>query len=281
MLYALGASISHYLDQPIEPSLYVLGQGLVLSIQMVAQYLNEYFDAVGDQDNPNRTALSGGSGVLGSGGLKPQVALYASFGAFALFASLATMLIMRGDAAPITWLILGMGLLVAFAYSAPPFRLVSSGYGELAASILVAGLVPSFGFAIQAGRLHLLLALATIPLIFVHMAMLVALQLPDYSADLQSGKMTLAVRLGGPVAIRIHDISLAASAASLILATIFGFPARIAFSMAIALPLAGAQIWQMWRIRRGLAPLWRSLTLGAVGLFALVVYFELIGFLLG
>jgi hypothetical protein len=69
--------------------------------------------------------------------------------------------------------------------------------------------------------------------------------------------------------------------ASLILAAIFGFPARIAFSMAIALPLAGAQVWQMWRIRRGLTPLWRSLTLGAVGLFVLVVYFELIGFLLG
>lgn len=281
MLYALGASISHHLGQSIEPSLYLLGQGLVLCTQMIAQYLNEYFDAVGDQNNPNRTPLSGGSGVLGSGGLRPHVALYASFGAFALLASLATMLVMRGDAAPVSWLILGLGLLISIAYSVPPLRLVSSGYGELVASILVAGLVPSFGYALQAGKLHILLALATIPLIFIHLAMLIALQFPDHTADFQSGKKTLTVRLGGPVAIRIHNASLAASAASLILAAIFGVPARIAFSTAIALPLAGAQIWQMWRIRRGLTPLWRSLTLGAVGLFALVVYFELIGFLLG
>jgi 1,4-dihydroxy-2-naphthoate octaprenyltransferase len=95
LLYALGASISHYLGQPIEPTQYVLGQGLVLCIQLVAQYLNEYYDAAGDRQNTNRTALSGGSGVLGPGALKPQVALYAAFFAFALVASLATVLLMR------------------------------------------------------------------------------------------------------------------------------------------------------------------------------------------
>lgn len=281
LLYALGASISHYLGHPVEPRLYVLGQGLVLCVQLVAQYLNEYFDAAGDEENLNRTALSGGSGVLGSGGLNPQVALYASFASLALAASLATSLLVLGVASPITWVILCLALFVSFAYSSPPFRFVSTGYGELVASILVAVLVPFFGYSLQTGGLHVMLVLATIPPFFVHLAMLIALQLPDFSADQRSGKKTLAVRLGAPVAMRIHDASLAFSAASLIAAVLVGFPIRIIYSMTIALPLAGAQVWQMWRIRRGLAPLWRSLTLGAVALFALVVYFEFFGFLLG
>lgn len=281
LLYALGASISHYLGHPLDRSRYVLGQGLVLCVQLIAQYLNEYFDAAGDRENPNRTALSGGSGVLGPDGLAPQVALYAAFSAFALVASLATTLLVRGGASPVAWLILCLGLLVSIAYSAPPLRLVSSGFGELAASILVAGLVPSFGYALQAGELHLLLAQATIPLIAIHMAMLIVLQLPDYSADQQSGKKTLSVRFGWQVAMRIHDASLVVTAASLVAAALLGFPTRIIYSIAITLPLAAAQIWQLWRIRRGFAPLWQSLTLGAVALFTLVVYFELIGFALG
>jgi len=281
LLYAMGASIAHYLGHPFEPSLYLLGQGLVLCVQLVAQYLNEYFDAAGDRNNPNRTALSGGSGVLGPGGLKPHVALYASFTALALVASLATTLLVHGGASPVVWLILCLGLFISFAYGSPPLRLVSSGFGELLISILVAGLVPSFGYTLQTREFHVLLTLATIPLIFIHLAMLISLQLPDFSADQQSGKKTLAVRLGGSMAMRIHDASLAASGVCLIVAALTGFPTRITFSMVIALPLAGAQFWQMWRIRRGLVPLWRSLTLGAVALFTLVVYFELIGFLLG
>jgi 1,4-dihydroxy-2-naphthoate octaprenyltransferase len=281
LLYALGASIAHYLGHPLDPSRYVLGQGLVLCVQLIAQYLNEYFDAPGDRQNPNRTALSGGSGVLGPDGLAPQVALFAAFSAFALVASLATTLLVRGGSSPVTWLILCLGLLVSIVYSAPPVRLVSSGFGELAVSILVAGLVPSFGYSLQAGGLHILLAQATFPLIAIHMAMLIALQLPDFPADQQSGKKTLSVRLGWRVAMRIHDASLLVASASLVAAALLGFPMRILYSIAIALPLAAAQIWQLWRIRRGFAPLWRSLTLGAVALFTLVVYFELIGFTFG
>lgn len=280
LLYALGAAIAYYLGRTIDPGSYLLGQGLVLCIQLMAQYLNEYFDFTGDRANQNRTALSGGSGVLGSEGLRPQVALYAAISVLALAASLATVLLMTTGSSLTAWLILGMGFLGAFAYSAPPLRLVSSGYGELMASVLVAALVPSFGYALQSESLHLMLALASFPLVALHMAMLIALELPDYTADQKSGKHTLLVRLGWRMAMRIHNGAIILAALSLIGATLIGLPIRIAISMAIALPLAAAQIWHMWRIRRGLTPLWRTLTLGAVALFVLAAYFELIGFLL-
>jgi 1,4-dihydroxy-2-naphthoate octaprenyltransferase len=280
LLYALGAAIAYYLGKPIDPGRYLLGQGLVLCIQLMAQYLNEYFDAAGDSANPNRTPLSGGSGVLSPEGLDPRVALYAAVAVLAVAVSLTTALHIRVNISPSVWLILVLGFIGAFAYSAPPLRLVSSGYGEVMISVLVAALVPSFGYALQTGGLHILIALASFPLIALHMAMVIALQLPDYTADRQSDKRTLAVRLGWRVAMRIHNGAIVVAAISMVIGVLVGLPMRIALSMAIAMPLAGAQIWQMWRIRRGFAPLWRTITLGAVALFALVVYFELIGFLL-
>lgn len=280
LLYALGAAIAHYLGSAIDPGNYVVGQGLVLCIQLMAQYLNEYFDAAGDLANQNRTFLSGGSGVLGPKGLNPRIALYAAVAVLAAAASLSTVMFMRAGVSATVWLILGLAFLGAFAYSAPPLRLVSSGYGELTISTLVSGLVPLFGFALQARELHLLLALASLPLIALHLAMVIALQLPDYAADLKSNKRTLAVRLGWQVAMRIHDGAIAIAFVCVVIAALLGLPARIAFSMAITLPLAGAQVWQLWRIRRGFSPLRRTLTWGAVALFTLAVYFELIGFLL-
>jgi 1,4-dihydroxy-2-naphthoate octaprenyltransferase len=280
LLYALGAAIAYHLGKPIAPGLYLLGQGLVLCIQLIAQYLNEYFDAAGDSANPNRTLLSGGSGVLGAEGLSPRVALYAAVAVLAVALSLTTAMQLRASISASVWLILVLGFFGAFAYSAPPLRLVSSGYGEFMVSVLVAALVPSFGYALQTGGLHILIALASFPLIALHMAMVIALQLPDYTADLQSDKRTLSVRLGWRIAMGIHNGAIVVAAISMAIGALVGLPMRIALSMAIAMPLAGAQVWQMWRIRRGFAPLWRTLTLGAVALFALVVYFELIGFLL-
>ena len=280
LVYALGAAIAHYLGINLDPARYLTGQGLVLCIQLTANYLNEYFDAAGDRTNTNRTPLSGGSGVLGADGLKPHVALYAAIASMALTASLSTALLKLGDPSILAWTILILGLLGAIAYSAPPLRLAASGYGELIVSILVSALVPAFAFVLQTGELHALLAASSMPLIALHLAMLVVLEFPDYAADLSSGKRTLTVRLGWRTAMRIHDFALGFAVLSLLIALWIGMPTRIAISMTITLPLATAQVWQLSRIRRGFPPRWRMLTIGGVAVFILAVYFELIGFIL-
>jgi 1,4-dihydroxy-2-naphthoate octaprenyltransferase len=246
----------------------------------MANYLNEYFDAAGDQENLNRTPLSGGSGVLGGDSLKPQVALYAAIASLALAASLCTALLTLGETSLITWLILILSFLGAFTYSTPPLRLVASGLGELIVSILVAVLVPTFAFTLQAGEVHALLAVSSMPLVALHMAMLITLEFPDYNADRTSGKRTMMVRLGWRMAMRIHDFAIGIATISVLIGLWMGLPTRIAISMAITIPLAAAQIWQMSRIRRGFPPHWRMLTVGGAALFILAVYFELIGFLL-
>lgn len=280
MLYGLGAAVAHYLGRPIDMGLYLIGQVLVTSIQLMAHYLNEYYDDPADRDNPNRTPFSGGSGALGPEGLPEKTALYAAIISIALSATTASAAIVNSSFPFTAWILLILGFLGSFFYSAPPLRLVSSGYGELAAAFTVGGLLPAFSFSLQAGELNRMLIMSTTPLVALAFAMLIALQLPDYASDLKHEKKTLMIRLGWSTAMRLHDFAILVAVASLSFAYASGLPVRVAVGALILLPLAAAQIWQMRRIRNGLPPRWRLLTTGAVGLFALLSYFELTGFLL-
>jgi hypothetical protein len=74
LLYALGAGIAHYLGFRIDWDIFLTGQLWVSLLQLSTHYLNEYYDAAGDQQNSNRTLLSGGSGAIGPGKLPRRVA---------------------------------------------------------------------------------------------------------------------------------------------------------------------------------------------------------------
>jgi 1,4-dihydroxy-2-naphthoate octaprenyltransferase len=280
LLYGLGAAIALYLLHPIDVGLYLLGQGLVTLLQLMTHYQNEYFDAPLDLGNLNRTPWSGGSGVLGPDGLPRRTALYAGVACLTGAATLASILLVRGGVPLLSWLLLLLVFLGAFFYSAPPVRLVTSGYGELSTSLLVSGLLPAFAFSLQTGELHRLLWLSTLPLIALHFAMLMAFELADFGADTRTGKRTLMVRLGWSSGMRLHDLSILLAVVALVSGFFSGLPARVALGSLIALPLGMAQIWQMARIRAGYPPHWRTLTFSALGLFALAAYLQLAGYLL-
>ena len=78
LVYGLGVGIARYLGTPIDWSLYIIGQAYVTTMQLSAQYLNEYFDAPADQKNPNRTPFSGGSGAVGEGKLSQETVMWAA-----------------------------------------------------------------------------------------------------------------------------------------------------------------------------------------------------------
>ena len=80
--------------------------------------------------------------------------------------------------------------------------------------------------------------------------------------------------------MRLHDAAIAIAGVSLVVAYLNGLPPRVVLGSLIALPLALAQLWQFERIRRGYPTRWLTLTLGAIGLFALTAYLTLVGFIL-
>lgn len=192
---------------------YLLGQALVTSIQLVAQYANEFFDIDADTAHDNRTWFSGGSGVLATGRLEPIVAWRA-----AMIAGLASIAVMIA-AIPVDWRLTAVGA-VALAgswwYSAPPPRLVAGGYGELATAVIVGALVPLTG-ALAAGDIdRALLVSFAAPTTLVSLALLLAVHAPDASSDAAVGKKTLFVRLGGARSILVHRGVAAASVISIV-----------------------------------------------------------------
>lgn len=278
VIYALGVGIAHYLGVIIDWSVYVIGQVWVSLLQLSAQYLNEYFNAPADQENPNRTLLTGGSGALGEGKLPRRVALMASFTCLAFLASTTVVMIAQVEPPMVSYLIMGLAFLGAVFYSTPPLKLESSGYGELIVSVTVALMVPAYAFNLQADELSVLIPMSTFPMTALHLAMLLALELPDYTTDIKTGKQTLLVRLGWQQGMTFHNILILSAFLLVGLAGFFGYPTFALIAGLIPLPLGLIQIWQMRSIKGGAKPNWNAITIGAVALFVAMAYFTALSF---
>jgi 1,4-dihydroxy-2-naphthoate octaprenyltransferase len=272
LVYALGVGIADYLGVTIDWGLYLLGQIWVTFMQLSVHFLNEYYDAPADADNPNRTPFSGGSGEVGEDKLPRSTVMMVAFACLAVVASLTVLVFRQTNLLPEIMLIMVLIFLGGFFYSAPPVRLVSSGYGELTTSIIVANLVSAFAFVLQTGELHRLLAMSTFPLTALHFAMMLAFELPDYANDIKYEKKTLMVRIGWQRGMFLHNIFILVAYLLLGMAVTFGMPLSIAGPAFLTLPLGLLQIWQMRRIASGGSPNWTTLTLLPVALFAGMAY---------
>lgn len=278
LVYALGAGIARYLGANIDTGIYLLGQAWVTSLQLATHYLNEYFDAAADAANPNRTIFSGGSGALGPDGLPREVALWSGISALAATTSFTVMLMRANNWPPELWLVVVLIFLGAFFYSVPPVRLVASGYGELTTSIVVANLVPAFAFLLQMEPLHRLVPMTTFPLTLLHLAMMLAFELPDYMTDLRYEKHTLMVRLGWERGMQLHNLLILVASLLLGISMLFGLPPAIGLPALLFLPLGLFQIWLMLRIAAGAKPNWNVLGLTAILVFGMATYLLAFGY---
>ena len=279
LLYSLGAAIASFLGRTIDLYLYLLGQGLVTSLQLMAHFLLVYHEPRSEEDD-QPDSFSNVRGYFDLSGLPHRATFYIAITFLVLAATLVSILLVGRQVPLIAWLILLFIFLGVFLYSTPPIRLYTSGYGELTMSLVIAGLIPTFCFALQTGDLHRLLVMSTTPLVALHFATMIALELPDYASNIKWDKGTLMVRLGWATAMKLHDLAILFAVASFVVAFFNGLPRRVTIGVLIALPLAIAQIWQMDRIRRGYPARYRTLINVALSLFGLTAYLELIGYLL-
>jgi 1,4-dihydroxy-2-naphthoate polyprenyltransferase len=277
LLYLLGALVAIVDGAVLHIGRLLAGQALVTAIQIMTHYANEYYDQYCDRLNDSRTWFSGGSGMLTLGVLSPETARRAALIA-ALCAFIA--LLVAGGQVPAVFFIGAASLVLAWSYSAPPLALSGSGWGELAASLIVAFMVPLVGNMMQTGgRITPALLMVCLPLILIHFAMLIAFQVPDWKSDQAAGKRTLSVRLGLQRATRLHNIVLLLACILTLGLAVYRWPG--AYWAWLAVPLAG---WQAYAISKvfsstgGRRYLW--LTMGAVGLFALSAMLWLTGFTL-
>ncbi len=167
-----------------------------------ANVVNDYFDALNGTDALNTELLhpyTGGSRFIQNGYL--SLAEMRRFGYLLLAAVIPGGLWLTLGAGPGLLAIGLAGLLVAWAYSAPPFKLMSRGMGELA--ITAGWLLVVLGTDyVQRGELAVLPLVAGLPFALLVAAILYINQFPDRRADEAAGKRTVVVRLGARTASR-------------------------------------------------------------------------------
>lgn len=271
LTYALGAGIADYLGVTIDWGVYLLGQAWVIALHLGGAYLYEYYNALIERVEGRQDPTSNGTGETGAG-RPPVTLLVASAACLTAVASLSVLILRQLSPPPEAVLIMGLAFLGILTLSMPPVRLVSTGYGELLITILVANLAPALAFLLQAGELHRLLAMSTFPLTALFLASILVFQFGEYAVDVRENRFTMLVKLGWQRAMALHNGLILAAFLLMALALTFRLPLFIGLPAFLPLPLGLLQIWQMRRIADGARPSWLSLRMTAVVLFGTTTY---------
>lgn len=170
--------------------------GLALLAHAAANMLNDHADAVSGADAANVEGVfpfTGGSRLVQQGVVQAQDMRHLAIALLMLVVPGGLWLAVQSGAGLV---LLGlMGVLLGWAYSAPPLALMSRGLGELAVA-LAWGLVVVGADYVQRGQFFFMPSVAAVSYALLIANILIANGFPDARSDAQVGKRTLAVRLG-------------------------------------------------------------------------------------
>lgn len=225
-------------------SLTLLGGGLIHAGANVA---NDYFDHLSGADPKNYQYVrpyTGGSRVIQKGLLKPPEMLRGALIFLALGSLLGLYLTYKRG--PIV-LFLGLfGIFSAYFYTAPPFRLVSTGTGEIFVGLNF-GILETLGaYYIQHGKLAWEPLVASLPIALLIAAVLYINEFQDAPADQEAGKLHLVVRLGRKNAVRGYMFLILAAYVSILFSAITGLISPFTLIALITIPIS----WKAVRTAR-------------------------------
>ncbi len=212
--------------------------GAVLA-QAGINVLNDYYDALNGTDAANVDRVfpfTGGSRFIQNGVMSEQQ--MATFG-WALMSAVALIGILLIPLAGPDLIGVGLlGLLIGWAYSAPPLALNSHGLGELSVALGFGGLITLGADMVQRGDFAAYPLLIAVPYGLLIAALLYINQFPDHTADAAAGKHHWVVRLG-PRKARWGYLALVAVAYGYLLALLLSgaLPGWAAISL-LPLPLS-------------------------------------------
>ena len=212
------------------------------AIHLGLNVANDVSDATSGSDyaNVNPTMFSGGSRMIQYGILSLKTMRMVALACYAVGIAIGLYLTAtRG--VELLWIGLA-GVFLSLAYTAPPFRLVHRGLGEIAVALGFGPIMVLGTYFVIAQKLTFEAFYASLPVAIFIMLVLYVNQVPDRPADEKTGKRTIVVRLGKDAIVKGY-------AASVI----------VAYLLIVAGAIAG------------IMPIWTLLALGTIPL-ALNVY---------
>jgi 1,4-dihydroxy-2-naphthoate octaprenyltransferase len=199
LLFFCGALLAMDLGFRVTGPAILLGYSILLTAQLSVHLSNDYFDLETDLHG-EPTPFSGGTGVLT---VMPELRRPARMAAVALIVvsvllGTAFALLFIQNAASRTLFVVYIlgGNALSWTYTAPPFKLVYRGIGEMAVGLGVGTMWAGLGYLVVAGRIDLPFVFLALPFYFIVLACIIATEIPDMTADRRANKMTLVARWG-------------------------------------------------------------------------------------
>ncbi len=209
--------------------------GAVLLHAMV-NLLNDYFDYRFGVDRPGVGTVAYRPHPIVHGVLSPSgVAVY-GFGLGV--AALAIGAIIAALSKPLVLLFGGIGFLLAYAYTGPPFKLKYVGLGEPTVFAVWGPLMALGGYYVASGSLDLSVVLASTPLGMLVAAVLLANNLRDIDSDREVGVKTLAVILGRRRATTLYQVLIMGGPALTALLAVIGYLPPLSIAVLALMPKA-------------------------------------------
>jgi 1,4-dihydroxy-2-naphthoate polyprenyltransferase len=240
----IGIAAAHYSGVPLDALLVVLTLLGAVVIHAGINVLNDYYDALSGTDDINTERLfpfTGGSRFIQNAVLSLDQTR--RFGWALLGAGMALGLWLTYVSGPGLLVIGGLGLLIGWAYSAPPLALNSRGLGEICVAVGFGVLLPVGADFVQRGAFDWFPLWVGLPYGLLVTNILYINQFPDRHADAQSGKHHWVVRLGARRARWIYALIVGLAYALLALECLLGWvpPVAIAAILPLAFSLSAAR----------------------------------------
>ena len=204
--FSLGSALAAR-EGRFAPFRFLLGSATVAAVHLAANLFNEYWDHLleADAHGKDRAAHFGGSKSIQEGLVSPRQVRAAA--ALCLAAGLAgggvLALAFRSLA---SFLFVGAGCLLAWAYTARPFSLAYHGLGEAAVFAAFGLLLVNGGYLVQTGRISAPSLLLSFPSGLLISAVLLVNEIADAENDRKVGKNNWAARWGGEICRRLVGI---------------------------------------------------------------------------
>jgi len=200
---------------------------------------NDYFDHIWGSDEVNTefaNPFTGGSRLIQLGIVEPKVYLRQGIGFFVV-GSLIGLLLFFTRGPWVLWLGL-IGVFSGYFYTAPPFRLVRMGLGELLIGLCFGPLMVLGSYYTQTQTVSWEPVIASLPVGLLITLVVWINQFQDMKADASVGKNHWVVRLGRQRSTLVFGISLAAVYISMLAGVLFAGVTPLVLMGFLTLPIA-------------------------------------------
>ena len=227
--------------------------------------MNDYFDHTSGADAANLTPtpFAGGSRLVQRGMVEPKSIRNLAWGLYAAGTVVGIVLLaLTGPQLLIFGLI---GFLLGFLYTAPPFRLVHRGLGEIAVGLGFGPVMVLGAYWVQTQQLSTAALYASIPIGILIATVLYINEIPDRIWDEKAGKRTIITRISPSTAVTGYAVLMGTAYLSILVGVAIGLMPVATLIGLLTIPMA----WNAFKtLRRHHAYPYRLIPANATTVFA-------------